>query len=348
MIITNLKSETIDNAILSKAIQDYRESVKKIIPIEERVKELKNKGLSYEEIKKILGKDSYILTYVPKYLYHASPEELNIIKAHESIQKGKYVYATDNPIQAVFFSIFKNRCYARGTIIEHIDKKGKYSAKYIIDERIETALKKIISNYDITIHICKGHLFFHSVGEAYTEREWLSKGGRDILPIGKIKININEFFSCLEKNNLIEYNKYDKRKDFETVIDLLLFNYTLGLATDKAQNRVEYEKTYDCFIKRYFKEQFEFSKTFRAYIRMIMNEPIRTDESKEYNRRLRIIKNVAATLLKEYKEQNKIIILPNEDNITSFVTKISAKEQERNEIYVKSLKKDWLVCNQSF
>ena len=348
MIITNLKSETIDNAILSKAIQDYRESVKKIIPIEERVKELKNKGLSYEEIKKILGKDSYVLTYVPKYLYHASPEELNIIKAHESIQKGKYVYATDNPILAVFFSIFKNRCYARGTIIEHIDKKGKYSAKYIIDERIENALKKIISNYDITIHICKGHLFFHSVGEAYTEREWLSKGGRDILPIGKIKININEFFSCLEKNNLIEYNKYDKRKDFETVIDLLLFNYTLGLATDKAQNRVEYEKTYDCFIKRYFKEQFEFSKVFRAYIRMIMNEPIRTDESKEYNRRLRIIKNVAATLLKEYKEQNKIIILPNEDNITSFVTKISAKEQERNEIYVKSLKKDWLVCNQSF
>lgn len=64
----------------------------------------------------------------------------------------------------------------------------------------------------------------------------------------------------LDEQELVEYSRYDKSKDWKTVIDLLGQNYPFGLGTERAQNIQEFDAVYDDFIKNNFPEQFEFSK----------------------------------------------------------------------------------------
>lgn len=92
---------------LKKEMSRYQTDMKSFLPIEEKIKKLKMSGKSVDEIKEAIGVDSYIFDYVPNVLYHGSPENLDVINSNESTQKGSYVYATDNPVHALFFSILE-------------------------------------------------------------------------------------------------------------------------------------------------------------------------------------------------------------------------------------------------
>ena len=294
--------------VFEKEMGKYAEAMKTYLPIEKRIKKLKRSGKRLEEIKTIIGSDSYILEYVPDTLYHGSPQSLYVINPNESTQKGRFVYATDNPVHALFFSVFRNSSIARAHIDEYIDENGEYKVKYIIDERVKGALDEIIKDIDITIHVCKGEQFFKPQGEAYISREWISKEGQSIVPTDRIQINIKEFFAYLEKQGLVEYVRYDKTKDWKTVLDMLGQNYPFGLGTNRGKNIEEFDGIYDEFIEKYFPEQLEFSKKFRLFVKRIMNKNYRLQypnmsEEEELDYKLRFIREVAEGFMVAQKDE---------------------------------------------
>ncbi len=327
----------IDNESLKLEMLKYEEEMKKILPIEEKAKKLRREGINIEEIKSILGSDSYIFEYVPNTLYHGSLESLDVINSKESTQKGSYVYATDNPIHALFFSIFRNSSIARAHINEYIDKNGNYKVKYEIDERIEGALEEIITDKEITIHICDGEQFFKPQGAAYIGREWISKEGQNIIPTGKIHINVKQFFEYLEKEGLVEYSRYDKSKDWQTVINMLGQNYPFGLGTERGKNIEEFDSMYDEFISTNFPEQLEFSKAFRSFIKEIMAKDYKLDNQgmsleEENNYKLGYIKKTADSLLITTKDENgKIRWIADIDKLNAFMNPpVEIEEKRRN------------------
>ena len=310
---------------LKKEMSRYQTDMKSFLPIEEKIKKIKMSGKSVDEIKEAIGVDSYIFDYVPNVLYHGSPENLDVINSNESTQKGSYVYATDNPVHALFFSIFRNSSIARAHIDEYIDKNENYQVKYYIDERVQGTLDEIISNQNITIHVCNGEQFFKPQGEAYIGREWISKDGQSIVPIDKIQVNVKHFFEILEKEGLVEYDKYDKSKNWKTIIDMLGQNYPFGLSTERGKNIEEFDLMYDEFIENNFPEQLEFSKQFREFAKEVMatnyklENPNMTAEE-EINYKLKIIKNTAdGFLLVQKDESGKIEWIVNMKKINTFM-----------------------------
>lgn len=310
---------------LKKEMSRYEAEMKSFLPIEQQTKKLKRSGKSVEEIKATLGSDSYIFDYVPDVLYHGSPESLDVINSNESTQKGSYVYATDNPVHALFFSIFRNSSIARAHIDEYIDENGDYKVKYHIDERVQGALNEIISNKNVTIHVCNGKQFFKPQGEAYIGREWISKDGQSIIPTDKIQVNVKHFFESLERQGLVEYDIYDKSKDWKTVIDMLGQNYPFGLGTDRGKNIQEFDSMYDEFIETNFPEQLEFSKQFREFTKSVMATDYKLENpdmtlEEENNHKLRYIKSTADSFLIAKKDENgKINWSVDIDKITAFM-----------------------------
>lgn len=312
----------------------YENKMKTFLPIEQQAKDLKKSGKSVDEIKETLGSGSYIFEYVPDVLYHGSTESLDVINSNESTQKGSYVYATDNPVHALFFSIFRNSSIARAHIDEYIDENGNYQVKYHIDERVQGALNEIISNKNVTIHVCNGKQFFKPQGEAYISREWISKDGQSIVPIDKIHVNVKHFFESLEKQGLVEYDRYDKSKDWKTVIDLLAQNYPFGLGTDRGKNIQEFDSMYDEFIGTNFPEQLEFSKQFRDFTKVIMATDYKLENpgmtlEEENNYKLRYIKSTADSFLLAQKDKNgKINWSVDMEKINAFFNQ-SIQEEKR-------------------
>lgn len=319
---------------LKKEMSRYGNEMKSFLPIEQQAKDLKRSGKSIDEIKENLGSNSYIFEYVPDVLYHGSPKSLDVINSNESTQKGSYVYATDNPVHALFFSIFRNSSIARAHIDEYIDENGNYQVKYHIDERVQGALDEIISDKDVTIHVCNGEQFFKPQGEAYIGREWISKDGQSIVPTDKIHVNVKHFFETLEKQGLVEYDRYDKSKDWKTVIDLLAQNYPFGLGTDKGKNIQEFDLMYDEFIEKNFPEQLEFSKQFRNFIKDIMAtdyklENPRMTSEEEANYKLRTIKKIADSfLLAEKDKTGKIKWSIDIEKINTFMAQTDTLQEE--------------------
>lgn len=327
----------IDEESLKREMLKYEEEMKTILPIEEKVNKLRRNGIDLEEIKRTLIMKKNIFNYVPRTLYHGSPESLDIINSKESTQKGAYVYATDNPVHALFFSIFRNSSIARAHINEYIDENGNYKVKYEIDERIEGALDEIIDDKEITINICDGKQFFKPQGAAYIGREWISKEGQDIIPIGKIHVNVKKFFDNLEKEGLVEYSRYDKSKDWQTVINLLGQNYPFGLGTDRGKNIEEFDSMYDEFIGTNFPEQLEFSKVFRQFIKETMAKDYKLDNpgmslDEENNYKLRYIKKTADSLLIAHRDENgKINWTIDIDKVNNFMNQgVISEEKGRN------------------
>lgn len=290
------------NISLKKEMKQYEERMKQYLPIEQQIKEFKKQGLNSENLKTTFGNQLNILDEVPDVLYHGSPESLDRISSKESTQQGSYVYATDNPVHALFFSIFRNSSQARAHIKEYVDENGEYKVKYEIDERIQGALDEIITDRSITIHVCDGTQFFKPQGEAYINREWCSKNSQDIVPISKIEVNVRDFFMNLEKQGLVEYSEYSKDKDWVTVIDLLAQNYPFGLGTEHGKDVERFDSMYDEFIQQNFPEQFNFSTYIRNDIKEIMQTDFKVqhpemtiDEEKNY--KLKVIRSMAHDFL---------------------------------------------------
>ena len=247
----------------------YSECMKVYLPIEERVKELKRSGLSYDEIRRQIGDDFF--DYVPKTLYHGSPYCLDVINSFESTQSGSVVYATDNPMHALFFSIFRNSSQVRAHIDERIDENGEYKVEYVIDERYEGALEETLDNKEVTIHVCDGKDFYKPHGEQYIGREWISEEGKTIIPTDRITVNPKEILEELHNKGLLHIDRYDKRKDWITIIDMISMNYPFGLTTTRYNNNPdEFEHLYDEYIEKHFPDKLEFSKSFRSYARDVM------------------------------------------------------------------------------
>lgn len=327
--------DLISDRKLKKEMSRYGNEMKSFLPIEQQAKDLKKSGKSVEEIKETLESGSYIFEYVPDVLYHGSPESLDVINSNESTQKGSYVYATDNPVHALFFSIFRNSSIARAHIDEYIDENGNYQVKYHIDERVQGALDEIISDKNVTIHVCNGEQFFKPQGEAYIGREWISKDGQSIVPTDKIHVNVKHFFESLEKQGLVEYDRYDKSKDWKTVINMLGQNYPFGLGTDRGKNIQEFDSIYDEFIGTNFPEQLEFSKQFRNFIKDIMTtdyklENPRMTSEEEANYKLRTIKKIADSFLIAHKDENgKINWSVDMEKINAFMNPSDVVQEEK-------------------
>ena len=325
----------IDLEKLHEAIANYSEQMKIILPLEKQVNKLRRSDKTIDEIKTILGDKCNIFDYVPKTLYHGSPESLDVINPNESTQSGSYVYATDNPVHALFFSIFRNSSIARAHINERIDENGDYKVKYEIDERVKGALDKIISDKEITIHVCDGNQFFKPQGDVYIGREWISKQGQSIVPTNKIHVNVKEFFKDLEKQGLVEYNRYDKSKNWKTVIDMLSQNYPFGLNTSRGKNIDEFDSLYDEFIETNFPEKLEFSKYLRTYIKDVMSHDYKSEnpnmsEVEENNYKLKVIRDFTKNFLISSKdEKGKINYSVDINRVNEFMKQSSLQKDEQ-------------------
>ena len=145
--------------------------------------------------------------------------------------------------------------------------------------------------------------------------------------LGKIDyINLSsKTFEILEKEGLVEYDKYDKSKNWKTIIDMLGQNYPFGLSTERGKNIEEFDLMYDEFIENNFPEQLEFSKQFREFAKEVMatnyklENPNMTAEE-EINYKLKIIKNTAdGFLLVQKDESGKIEWIVNMKKINTFM-----------------------------
>ncbi len=291
----------INSSKLDLEMLAYEARMKSYLPIRDIYDSMLKK--SNEEIhnySKLDGKFD-ILSDVPEILYHGSPESVDLLLAQESTQNGKYVYATDSPIKAVLFSLFRNSVFAGNHVNEYIDENGEYKVKYEIDEKIPDALEKIMNIETSTIHICNGADFFKPQGAEYISREYLSNDGKNVVPIDKIHIHTKTFFEQLENNNLVEYNFYDKRKDWKTVLDFLGKNYSYGLGTERAKNISEFDSKYDGVISEYFPEQFDFSIKFRDEIKNIL---LNDNNSLSRDEKLKFINEYAYSFLIPNRDEN--------------------------------------------
>lgn len=289
---------------LNVEMNKYIVQMKTILPIFDQIDELKDKNKNLEEIKKELGNNSYIFDYVPSVLYHGSVNKLDVINANESTQAGKYVYATDNPIHAFFFSIFRNSSVVKAHIEEFLDNNEEYVVKYVIDERANNALNELISDKTVYINICDGNDFIKPNGSMYINREWISKEGKEVTPLDVIEVNIKDLFNYLEQEGLVEYSKYDKSKDLETIINMFSLNYPYGLTTERGKDISKYDEEYDNFIKTHFPDQFELSIIIRLLIKKIMNEDYIKDnpgmsKEQELGIKLRNIREAVTNILKK-------------------------------------------------
>ena len=283
-------------------MEKYNKKMIDFLPIEEELRKLKEMGLGIDEIRKILGKKSFIIEYVPKVLYHGSPECLDVINARESTQSGTVVYATDNPIHALFFSIFRNSSQVRAHIEERIDDQGKYQVEFILDERYEGALEETLTDEQVTIHILDGADFHKPNGEQYISREWISEEGKSIRPIDRITVNPKELLRLLQEKGLLHISNYDKSKDLTTVVDMICLNYAYGLLTKRAIEEPEkFEAQYDEFIKKHFPDYFDLSKKLRSFARKVMSEEKNVDE------KLRRIRIYGRELVNENQNNEKIL-----------------------------------------
>ena len=277
---------------LEVELKKYAERIISFLPLEKEYNKLKREGLSYEEIKERMGPNADIIEYVPKVLYHGSPKCLDIINPKESTQAGSAVYATDNPMHALFFSIFRNSSQVRAHIHEYIDDNGEYQVEYILDERYAGALDETLTDEPVTIHVLNGEDFYKPLGEQYINREWVSKEGKAIIPTDKITVSPKEVLNIFKEKGLLHISYYDKSKDPETIIDMLSMNYPFGLNTKKALEDPEgYEEKYDNYIKEHFPEYLYFSKKFREYARKIM------EKDEPMDKKLRTIRKAGKTLL---------------------------------------------------
>lgn len=341
-----------DYGLLNDEMRKYEESMKSFLPFEEIYNKARRKGISTDEIVKLLGENTWILSYVPNTLYHGSIKNVDILNPNESTQQGSYVYATDNPIHALFFSIFKNSSEVRSHIKEYIDKNGEYKVKYEIDERISGALNKALDSQDVNIYVCDGSQFFKPQGEAYIGREWISKDGQSIKPINKITVNARQFLYSLEQQGLVEYSKYDKSKDWQTVIDMLSKNYAYMFNTNRFKNTEELDTMFDSFIGENFPEQLAFSKKFRTHIKNIMvtnyrlNDPTMTLEN-ETDYKLKSIKELGDSFLIAEKDENgKIAWNVDVKKVDAFMKitdetkeEIKTDELEKSKVLIKNDRK---------
>ena len=324
-----LKNIIFDRKLKSE-ITKYEMQMKSFLPLEEKVNKLRESGMSEEEIKTKLSINSSILEHVPDTLYYGSSESLDVTNAN-----GSYVYATDNPIHALFSSVFRNSSVARANINEYIDENGNYKVKYQIDERIKGALDEIITDKDITVNVCNGAEFFKPQGATYTSREWISKEWQSIVPTDKIQVNIKHFFENLEHQGLVEYSRYDKSKDWKTVIDTLGQNCPFGLSTIGGNNIQEFDLMYDEFMRTNFPEQFEFSKQFRLFTKEVMANDYKLGNpqmslEEENNYKLRYLKNTADSfLLPQKDEKGKINWNVDIDKVNEFMNQTNTLQEEK-------------------
>ena len=303
----------LDKYKLEYYINLYKEDMMNYLPIEKKYYLLKEKEYTYEQIKEKLGSNACELKRVPKILFHGSKKTLDVIYANESSQKGAHVYATDNPIQAFFFSVFRKSSQARAKILENIDGDGNYQVHYVIDERVKDSLKEIITNETVTIHVCDGDLFYKPHGEKYINREWISKDGKDIVPIDHLILRIKDLFKYFEEKNLITYDYYCEEKDWETVIEMLSQNYAYGLETAYGNNRESFDKRYNEIIKKYFPNQYEFAIYIKEDIKKIMDEDLSIDypllnQEEIVDLKLKNIRKMLYKFLKEDPTTNRNII----------------------------------------
>ena len=290
--------------------EKYKKNNTPLLPVYEKIKTLKEKGASVQEIKDEIGASAFVVDYVPDTLYHGSENSYDVLKSNESTQGGRVVYATDNPIHALFFSIFRNSSELRGRIREE-NANGEYKVKYYIDERAKGAIDRIITDKNITIYVLDGKDFHKPQGNAFIAREWVSEEGKAIVPLDKIQVNVKDFFEQLKKDGLVVFDEYRKSKDWETIIDMVSQNYAFGLTTEKGKTG-ELDSLYDAFIMEHFQEKLEFSRIFREYAKGVMS-----DSSKTVDEKIRKIRETGRSLLnngtpniekiKVFLEQNNVV-----------------------------------------
>ena len=185
----------------------YEKQEQEYLPILNELKSIYETPKLDELIEKMGIEKAKKLMEVPPLLYHGSINSYDVLLAQASTQPGKFVYATDNPMHALFFAIFRNSSEIRGNIHEYIDEFGEYKVKYIIDERIEGEIERVITDRNVTIHVCDGNEFEKGTGKTFIQKEWISKDGRDIKPIDKYDVNVKQVFKELEDNGPIVRRK---------------------------------------------------------------------------------------------------------------------------------------------
>jgi len=320
---------------LSDYFNEYKNYITKLLKIKKRFDMLAKQGRPISEIYNILGKDAEFLKRIPDKLYHGSPANFDVIKARESTQAGSHVYATDNPIHALFFAIFRNSSEIRGHINERIDENGNYLVNYEIDERIEGAIDKIISDREIILYVCDGKDFFKPKGEAYVSREWCSKT-EFVKPIDKITINVKKFFNQLEKEGLITYDRYDKTKDWATILDAFAQNYAFGL-TKNEEEIIKLDEYVDQTITTSFPEQFDFSKYIREELKEIMSTDLtqqnpNLSHEEQVNIKLKQIKEYVYSFYKKEQDiDGKQKQVPDIEKITKYIEYHKGLEEKQDD-----------------
>ena len=174
------------NDSLKQYLQEYAEEQSKYI-------QLVNEMIKTNQ-PQLLNQYPEITNHVPKYLFHGSTKAFLDIKPNESTQKGNYVYATDNPLRAIRFSLFRDSSKISCHIYDGFDQEQNYQFHININEKQKGSFQEVLNQKYVYLYVVDGKQFMRPHGEIYHHSEFISKEeGKSIAPSNIVAIDVKKY-----------------------------------------------------------------------------------------------------------------------------------------------------------
>ena len=218
----------------------------------------------------LLNQHPEITNHVPKYLFHGSTKAFLDIKPNESTQEGNYVYATDNPLRAIHFALFRDSAKISCNIYDGLDQEQNYQFQIHINEKQKGAFQEVLNQKYVYLYVVDGKQFMRPNGEIYHHSEFISKEeGKSIAPSNIIAIDVKKYFHDLKKQGKLSYSVYTKEKDYSTILDLFSGAYLFNLGTKRVQENMP---SFQEQIQQYLIDKFPDKITFASQVKQQIDE----------------------------------------------------------------------------
>ncbi len=250
------------NDHLKQYLQEYAEEQSKYI-------QLVNEMIKTNQ-PQLLNQYPEITNHVPKYLFHGSTKAFLDIKPNESTQKGNYVYATDNPLRAIHFALFRDSAKISCHIYDGFDQEQNYQFHININEKQKGSFQEVLNQKYVYLYVVDGKQFMRPQGEIYHHSEFISKEeGKSIAPSNIVAIDVKKYFEGLKQQGKISYSPYTPEKDYKTILELFSGTYLFNLGTERVQKNMP---EFQAQLQQYLLDKFPDKVTFANNVKQEIDE----------------------------------------------------------------------------
>lgn len=250
------------NDHLKQYLQEYAEEQSKYI-------QLVNEMIKTNQ-PQLLNQYPEITNHVPKYLFHGSTKAFLDIKPNESTQEGNYVYATDNPLRAIHFALFRDSAKISCHIYDGFDQEQNYQFHIDINEKQKGSFQEVLNQKYVYLYVVDGKQFMRPHGEIYHHSEFISKEeGKSIAPSNIVAIDVKKYFEGLKQQGKISYSPYTPEKDYKTILELFSGTYLFNLGTERVQKNMP---EFQAQLQQYLLDKFPDKVTFANNVKQEIDE----------------------------------------------------------------------------